>query len=169
MVIIPYRNWKTIPETSKNPIVWAESGSNSPADEIGAFPVAYGKAMQRSAFSNEYYTELVYSHVDAVNLLYVALTRAADELYIFLPEKTDRRTASSESITAVVPLVVAALPEVEGMTASADGMVFTAGQALAGARRHRKGRDGGDASDRIPHFAAASVDQPPQRALLRAG
>ena len=108
--------------------MWAESGSNSPADEIGAFPVAYGKAMQRSAFSNEYYTELVYSHVDAVNLLYVALTRAADELYIFLPEKTDRRTASSESITAVVPLVVAALPEVEGMTASADGMVFTAGQ-----------------------------------------
>ncbi len=128
VVIIPYCNWKTIPETSKNPIVWAESGSNSPADEIGAFPVAYGKAMQRSAFSNEYYTELVYSHVDAVNLLYVALTRAADELYIFLPEKTDRRTASSESITAVVPLVVAALPEVEGMTASADGMVFTAGQ-----------------------------------------
>ena len=43
--------------------------------------------MAESGFSAEYYRELVYSHVDNVNLLYVALTRAAESLHIFIPQK----------------------------------------------------------------------------------
>ena len=41
----------------------------------------------KSGFSAEYYRELVYSHVDNVNLLYVALTRAAESLHVFIPQK----------------------------------------------------------------------------------
>ena len=47
----------------------------------------YKKAMAESGFSAEYYRELVYSHVDNINLLYVALTRAAESLHVFIPRK----------------------------------------------------------------------------------
>ena len=46
--------------------------------------------MAESGFSSEYYRELVYAHVDNVNLLYVALTRAAESLHVFIPQKGGR-------------------------------------------------------------------------------
>ena len=50
----------------------------------------YRRAMADSEFSPEYYRELVYTHVDNINLLYVALTRAADSLHVFIPRRNDR-------------------------------------------------------------------------------
>lgn len=41
--------------------------------------------MAVTIFGDEYYRELVYSCVDNINLLYVALTRAQEELYLFIP------------------------------------------------------------------------------------
>ena len=42
--------------------------------------------MSESDFSAEYYREQVYAHVDNINLLYVALTRAAESLHVFVPQ-----------------------------------------------------------------------------------
>ena len=70
-------------------IVWAEARGDG-AEAIGRFPVRYKKAMAESGFSSEYYRELVYAHVDNVNLLYVALTRAAESLHVFIPQKGGR-------------------------------------------------------------------------------
>ena len=67
-------------------IVWAEARDGEAA-AIGRFPVRYKRAMAESGFSAEYYRELVYAHVDNVNLLYVALTRAAESLHVFVPQK----------------------------------------------------------------------------------
>jgi ATP-dependent exoDNAse (exonuclease V) beta subunit len=41
--------------------------------------------MADSHFASDYYREKVYSHIDNINLLYVALTRAAESLHIFIP------------------------------------------------------------------------------------
>lgn len=84
-VIIPYCSWPLDPKTSgwTPNIVWAEANGN--AAEIGRFPVKYGKTMSESDFSTEYYRERVYAHVDNINLLYVALTRAAESLHVFVP------------------------------------------------------------------------------------
>ena len=64
---------------------------------VGRFPVKYKKAMAESGFSAEYYRELVYSHVDNINLLYVALTRAAESLHVFIPPqgRQERRRAAA--------------------------------------------------------------------------
>ena len=43
--------------------------------------------MASAIFANEYYRERVYAHVEAINLLYVALTRAKEELYVSIPYK----------------------------------------------------------------------------------
>ena len=87
-VIIPYCSWQLDPKSGGNVqnIVWAEARDGEAA-AIGRFPVRYKRAMAESGFSAEYYRELVYAHVDNVNLLYVALTRAAESLHVFVPQK----------------------------------------------------------------------------------
>ena len=87
VVLIPYCSWQLDPKSGGNVtnIVWAEAHGD--AEAVGRFPVKYKKSMAESGFSAEYYRELVYSHVDNVNLLYVALTRAAESLHVFIPQK----------------------------------------------------------------------------------
>lgn len=94
VVLIPYCTWQLDPRAggSIDNIVWAE-GAGEGMEQMGRFPVKYKKAMAESEFSADYYREQVYSHVDNVNLLYVALTRAEESLHIFVPD-TGRRNAT---------------------------------------------------------------------------
>ncbi len=86
-VLIPFCSWQLEPKASgvQNNIVWARAEGE--AAEVGRFPVRFKKAMAESGFSEEFHRETVYSHVDNINLLYVALTRAAESLHIFVPSK----------------------------------------------------------------------------------
>ena len=79
-----------------NSTLWAEPNT-SLSDSIRKFPASYNKAMAESAFSHSYYTELTMSAIDALNALYVAITRAKDELHLMVP--TD---AGSTTIGAIV-------------------------------------------------------------------
>ena len=92
VVLIPWCSWQLDPKSGGNVtnIVWAEARGDGEAEAIGRFPVRYKRSMAESGFSAEYYRELVYAHVDNVNLLYVALTRAAESLHVFIPRKTGR-------------------------------------------------------------------------------
>ncbi len=87
--------------------------------------------MRESLFSEQYYRELVYSHIDNINMLYVALTRASQSLHIFI--KRDKigigRTIAkvlatpSESIT---------LGQIEGTITTLDQTTtYTFGQKSA--------------------------------------
>ena len=95
IVIIPYCNWALDPKSSsiggsgQMNIVWASaSDSETEVAKIGSFPVTFKKDMMQSAYSDDYYKEVVYSHVDNINILYVALTRACEELYVYIPVST---------------------------------------------------------------------------------
>ena len=84
-VIIPWSTWKLDPRSSGyiSNIVWAEAGEGE-VSELGRFPVHYKQGLAQSNFSADYFRERVFSHVDSVNLLYVALTRAAESLHVFV-------------------------------------------------------------------------------------
>ena len=86
VVLIPYCTWDLDPRASGflNNIVWAEADQGE-ATEVGNFPIRYKGGMGQSDFASSYYTELVHGHIDHINLLYVALTRAQEELHILLP------------------------------------------------------------------------------------
>jgi ATP-dependent exoDNAse (exonuclease V) beta subunit len=114
VVILPYAKWDTSPRASLRPVVWAKAESEDrEAAAVGEFPVIFGNTMQQSSFSEEYYRELVMSHVDAINLLYVALTRASEELYIYLPSRLNTKSkGEDDKITSIVPLVSGALSKV---------------------------------------------------------
>lgn len=134
VVIIPYARWDMSPRASLQPIVWATADSdNSNASEIGDFPVVYGSTMQNSAFSEEYYRELVMNHVDGVNLLYVAVTRASKELYMYVPSNLNSKS-SSENITTTAPLIIDATKSIctDGVATEYEGrkalIVYTYGE-----------------------------------------
>lgn len=107
VVLIPYCKWSMVPYASLRPIVWAKAtkGSGTAAD-IGEFPVVYGNAMEGSAFSEEYYNELVMSHVDGLNILYVAITRAKNELYMFIPKNLNTNSKGGGNISDTTPLII---------------------------------------------------------------
>lgn len=88
VVLIPYCSWPMNPPANKN-FIWAEA-SKGEAAELGEIPISYRQQMGASGFSEAYYRELVYTHVDNINLLYVALTRAVESLHIFIPQGGDK-------------------------------------------------------------------------------
>ena len=102
-VLIPYCTWQLDPKSSGavNNIVWAEAADDE-LEGLGRFPVKYKRTMADSAFSDEYYREQVYAHVDNINLLYVALTRAKESLHVFVPDTgTKNPTVGSLMVAAL--------------------------------------------------------------------
>ncbi|MBN2805137.1 MAG: UvrD-helicase domain-containing protein, partial [Prolixibacteraceae bacterium] len=82
IVILPFCNWKFIPEPNRETILWCPT-QNTPFQEFPVLPVKNTKALKRSYFATDYYTELLLTYIDNMNLLYVAQTRAVEGLYIF--------------------------------------------------------------------------------------
>lgn len=64
--------------------IWAKPATlDDTFSKLGSMPVRFGSQMKQSTFSDEYFRELTFQHVESINLLYVALTRAQEELYAF--------------------------------------------------------------------------------------
>lgn len=76
--------------------LWA--APNTPLSEnITKFPASFTKAMAESEFSHSYYTELTMAAIDSLNTLYVAITRAKQELHLMVPND-----ANASSVGAIV-------------------------------------------------------------------
>lgn len=88
VVLLPFLKW-TVFDRNKDNFVWAPYQNTE--DAISAIvPLKLEKKMAESAFSEIYQEEAVMAHLDSLNLLYVAFTRAEDILWGLLPksEKT---------------------------------------------------------------------------------
>ncbi len=130
-VIIPYCTWQLEPKSSgggkidpKRPqmsnAVWAEATGE--LESLGAFPVKYKSAMGESLFSEQYYREAVYSHIDNINMLYVALTRASQALHIFIRRG---RAGVGKAIEQVVKFgdEVVSIGDTEGYAVSGEKQI----------------------------------------------
>ena len=100
VVIIPC-SWSINPRS--NEFVWATPSKDEDAlAGVGRFPLLFNDNMENTIFSNDYYRERVYSHVDNINLLYVALTRAQEELYLFIPSYTKGRDFTENNVGKLI-------------------------------------------------------------------
>ena len=84
-VIIPYCNWSLIP--NNRTILWAENSQANPEFPT-KIPIAYKEKMRESYYAEDFYNELVLSHVDNINTFYVATTRAMEELHLMIPDNS---------------------------------------------------------------------------------
>ncbi|MFY9364688.1 MAG: UvrD-helicase domain-containing protein, partial [Bacteroidales bacterium] len=83
VVVIPFCDWALDPRKGEN-IIWAHAVT-SPFDILPLLPVQYNDKLQHTYFAKDYYLEYSQRLLDALNLLYVAITRPQQELYMFLP------------------------------------------------------------------------------------
>ena len=98
VVIIPRCSWSLEPLDSSgyvSNIIWSEPAENRYIGNIGPFPVSFNRSVGESLFADGYFREVVYTCVDALNMLYVATTRAKEQLHIFLPNKGRGNTIGS--------------------------------------------------------------------------
>ncbi len=84
VVILPFCTWNTDHHHSQTNILWSRTAT-PPLDALGLMPLRYGNALAKTVFDQEYYEESIRAHMDNLNLLYVAFTRAEECLYAFAP------------------------------------------------------------------------------------
>ena len=114
-VIIPYCSWSLRPMSGST--LWAIP--NTPLSErITKFPASFTKAMAESEFSHSYYTELTMAAIDSLNTLYVAITRAKQELHLMVPSDANASSVGAivrgmTNISAQNPIYELGTPQIE--------------------------------------------------------
>ena len=86
IVIMPW-GWNVSPRGT----FWAET-DNAPLNGLGKVTINYSQELEQSLFTDNYQQTTVASHIDNMNMLYVAITRAERELYIFKAPKPKENT-----------------------------------------------------------------------------
>lgn len=82
VAIIPYADWE-LSETSSTPL-WCDTTATC-FSEISPLPLRAKKELTESLFAHEYMEERLFQFMDALNLMYVASTRARQGLVVFAP------------------------------------------------------------------------------------
>ncbi|MDX1627631.1 MAG: 3'-5' exonuclease, partial [Fulvivirga sp.] len=82
-VIIPYCDWLIDHKPSPPTLLWAKS-HEKPFD-TAHLPLKYKTDLNETLYAQEYQAERVKAHLDNLNILYVAFTRAIANLCVFAP------------------------------------------------------------------------------------
>jgi len=123
VVIIPFADWTLKPKS--NELFWVHSNV-SPYNEYDSLPVNFSSRLEKTIFSEQYVIECEHTLIDNLNLLYVAFTRAAVQLYFFCPQDD-----KYESLTKTSHLIRASLSGDEyfktNLKESAEAIIFSTG------------------------------------------
>lgn len=96
-VIIPFCDWML--EMYSSNYIWCHP-SRKPYSKLPLIPVNYSPKLANSVYSADYRHEHLQNTIDNLNLLYVAFTRAANNLYVF--GKRDTKSTRSSLIQACI-------------------------------------------------------------------
>ncbi|MFP4023686.1 MAG: UvrD-helicase domain-containing protein [Thiohalospira sp.] len=83
-VIIPFCNWSLDHDSRQNNILWCKTDT-TPFNQLEIIPVQYSQKLLNTVFREHYLDEKFHVFVDNLNLLYVAFTRAKENLFVFSP------------------------------------------------------------------------------------
>ena len=75
-VIIPFYSW-----SNNSDIIWCET-DEEPFNRFKPFPISYSSTAANTCFGQDYHKEHFMRHIDNLNILYVALTRASRDMRI---------------------------------------------------------------------------------------
>ena len=98
-VLLPFCDWKIENETNAQ-LVWC-TPDEKPYDALGVVPVNYSQLMAQSVFQKDYAEEKLQLWVDNLNLLYVALTRARCNLFLWT--RREQKGTMAELLAATLP------------------------------------------------------------------
>jgi ATP-dependent exoDNAse (exonuclease V) beta subunit len=85
VVIVPFAGWEL--DTKTGSTVWMQPTA-PPFNELPYVPLSYTDRLKQTIFGEQQRVERAQAYVDNLNLLYVALTRAEEQLYVYAPLKS---------------------------------------------------------------------------------
>lgn len=85
VVILPFGDWEIDHKPIKPVILWCHP-EKAPFNKLHLVPVKYSSNLSKTIFAKEYYDEKLHAYIDNLNTLYVAFTRAKEELIVFSPK-----------------------------------------------------------------------------------
>lgn len=84
-VIVPFGDWEIDHKPTQPVILWCRP-EQAPFDKLRLVPVRYGSGLSKTYFARDYYEEKLHAYIDNLNTLYVAFTRAKEELIVYAPQ-----------------------------------------------------------------------------------
>lgn len=84
-VLVPWCSWSLDHKGPNGQLLWSSTSDHEPISMTPWLPVRYKGELARTYFANEYLQEKHDAYLDSLNLLYVALTRAEEVLYLTCP------------------------------------------------------------------------------------
>lgn len=92
-VFLPYCNWGITPDSKDT--LWVDTtGLPAPFNTFPLLPLKAEKTLDNSVFRDAYREEHFQTRVDALNTLYVAITRARHNLFIWCIKSKDKKVKS---------------------------------------------------------------------------
>ncbi|WP_448518012.1 UvrD-helicase domain-containing protein [Rhodoflexus sp.] len=98
IVIVPYADWKLTP--SVKDYIWVKWANKQLAPQLPAIWVQLSGKLENTSFAERYWQEKNAIFADALNILYVSLTRAENRVYII--GKTQKSTDKPNNISALL-------------------------------------------------------------------
>ncbi len=92
-VIVPFCTWKLDHEIK--PLLWCKT-EEEPFNKIGHVAVVYSNSLKKTFFKSDYESEFAKAHLDNLNLLYVAFTRAEEGMIVFAPKPKDKKKSKND-------------------------------------------------------------------------
>ncbi|MDR1557820.1 MAG: UvrD-helicase domain-containing protein [Tannerellaceae bacterium] len=110
VVILPFCDWNIDHKPTQQLILWCHP-ETAPFDRLYLLPIRYGQGLTATLFAKEYFRERLHACIDSLNTLYVAFTRAKEELLVMAPypKKVDEKTGGIARINTVADLLWAGL------------------------------------------------------------
>ncbi len=94
VVMIPFCSWSI--DGMANSDFWINT-QNTPFSVLGKIPIKYSASIGKSTFYQQYYEEMLFNYMDALNTFYVAATRAKKHLFILAPLFKDSERSAQNS------------------------------------------------------------------------
>ncbi len=100
VVIMPYFNAPLVNSGRSAPLLWSSSASDRLGYK-GPLPVKSVSALNNTLFESDYREEILNESIDALNMAYVAFTRARNELILFAKKPACSKTKRGYTIGSV--------------------------------------------------------------------
>lgn len=123
-VIVPFGDWEIDHKPTKPVILWCHP-EEKPFDRLHLVPVRYGQGLANTIFAEDYFRERLHAFIDNLNTLYVAFTRAKEELIVFSPrpKKIKEETGDVERISTLTDALWAGLHATAGTTRDGESLI----------------------------------------------
>ncbi len=99
IVILPFLDWKFGPEHSFKNTLWVDYEQDKLQLKL---PIDWSYSTLNSDFTDVVFEEVENSHIDSLNLLYVAMTRAKNEIYALATVPSDDKDASQDNMNTAL-------------------------------------------------------------------